>query len=71
VVPLSGPLTILPPWGALTVVSGVGACVPALQANIRSVDKEITAENRPNAFITAFAFRETKPHLIGDNYLRA
>jgi hypothetical protein len=55
--------------GALTVVSGVGACVPALQAQRQTMDNERIAEIRPHAYITATAFHESKPHLIGDSEL--
>jgi len=35
------------------------------------MDKERIAEIRPNAYMTALAFLESKPHFIGDYDLRA
>jgi hypothetical protein len=53
------------------VVSWAGVYVPALQAQNQTIDNKRNAKIRPNAYITALAFHESKPHPIGDNELRA
>jgi hypothetical protein len=46
------------------VVSWVGACVPALQEQMQTMDNERIPENRANAYMTTQTFPESEPHLL-------